>query len=201
MTKNQNARLQQAFRRYIHTSPTPGYTATAGHYRQKRALFDLKAICNAIASQGEQINVSKAILTLDGASLNAFRLQPAFIASEASIADVAGGGTTLGENLDDGLDLMTAGDYEFRALGDVLESHYEPDPSNSVVSALHVRVEITEAIQKACAMLVRSVYIDDNFEYEIVVDMIADTTGATLQLTGTLQIDYQLVAKPFRLLP
>jgi hypothetical protein len=191
---------RRAFRRYILNFPSPGFAATAGHYRQKRVLFDLKGLLEGLAGSGEEVKISRAHLEVATSGSEGHATQLAVLVADAAIADVAGGGTTNGEVLDDGLDLMTAGDYEHMPLGDPVKALYHADSANSTLSNTRYSRDITTQIQKASSMLIRSALMDANPYVAIVADVISDGTGKTVQISAILTLDYQLVAKPLRML-
>lgn len=194
-------KAKRPFRRFIVNYPTVGFAATVGHYRQKRVLFDLKSLLEGLAGSGEEVRVIRAFLQIRGSSVANHAIQPAILVADAAIQDIAGGGTTNEETLDNGLDLMTAGDYEHMPLGDPVKADYSAsDNGNTVLSRSRFSRDITPQVQKASTMLVRSALMDANPYASVVIDLIGDTTAQTTQVSAILSIDYQLVAKPLRML-
>lgn len=186
-------------RRYL-TSYYLAGTATASHYKQLRSFFDLKGILDTLAGQGEEVKISKAILRVAANASDPFALQPAILVSDAAISDVAGGGTTQGGNIDDDLDAMTSGDFEMMNLADSMISRGNPDGADQGVSVLNFSKDITEQVRRASAMLIKSALLATNPEVELVCLQEGATTAQAINVFATLQLDYQLVAKPLRML-
>jgi hypothetical protein len=187
-------------RRYIHKRQDDT-AITAGNYRKAFILFDLKAILESLAGQGEEVKITKALLRYSASGTSGgFAVQPAILVADAAIADDNAISATMMGTVDDDWDQMTAGDYEASCLGDVVQSDFNPENGNSVVSRLRFTKDVSDAVRRASTMLVRSALLTTNPEACIVLEVFSDELAATIQSTAVLQIDYQVVAKPLRML-
>jgi len=135
---------------------TIAISKAAGNNGINGVLLDVKALLEAIASQGEEVRVKRATIHVNAvctAAWHNFFMTIAAMVSDQAIA--AATPTVSNSVLDDELDVLTAGDYEERDFGTFRSK-------SDVGNILSATVDVTSFLQRCSGLLARSAILSVN---------------------------------------
>lgn len=184
--ENQLVREYHDFRNYT-------TAATAGHFKNAAVLHDISTILGTIAGQGEEARIAKATVTLGGTHSSAGVIHLAVLVADDAIASNPAGGVSAAGNLDDDMDVLTAGDYESKVVGHIpirtIDKNVGPQS-----------FDITSLVQKAATMSSKSALLDANPNCSVIAVIVSTAPAAIPAVWSDLRLDYRVVAKPLRML-
>jgi len=190
-----NAQLR-IYRQYS----TSTLTTAAGRYKLNGILQDIRANLEQLVGTGEEIRVRSAKLTVQlytatgGAHTRAHIVG---MVSDSAIAGADPGDNNTFDNVDDALDVMTAGDYESRVLGAI---QTKVQNSNTIVYVGTVTVDVTDFVRKTAQLLARSAILATNPESKLVMVALSAVANASVSQFSWLEVEYTLVPKQLRML-
>jgi hypothetical protein len=193
------------FQRYIDALASSIPMGATGEFGKE--VLDIAAILESLCGEGEEVEIQKCIVSLtvfqqlDTAETNkALTFQPVLMIADAAIASAAANTN----DLDEILDAMTAGNFEFKILGPpkhlVPRLNWYDGAGNKLFSSQTVTVDITGPVRKAAKRLVRSPMLATNPEIAFVLAASATFASASAYYQGHLQIDYVVKPRPARML-
>ena len=189
--------------RYIRMTSTTFVAATNG---RGKALFDLKSILEGLCGDGEELDIksAKAVLQVFGDQDTVFNLDHTFQAlimvADAAIASANAGSPTY--DIDELLDAMTSGNYEFKLLGEPLVPQLRRNDYNAadkLECSASRTLDITKPVRKASLKLIRSALLATNPEISFVVVSPAGV-GTTYKIRLGIKIDYVVRTRPARMI-
>jgi len=190
-----NAQLR-IYRQYS----TSTLTTAAGRYKLNGILQDIRANLEQLVGTGEEIRVRSAKLTVQlytatgGAHTRAHIVG---MVSDSAIAGADPGDNNTFDNVDDALDVMTAGDYESRVLGAI---QTKVQNSSTIVYVGTVTVDVTDFVRKTAQLLARSAILATNPESKLVMVALSAVANASVSQFSWLEVEYTLVPKQLRML-
>jgi len=190
--------------KYFRQINTLSYFTAAGNNGINTVLLDAKALLEAIASQGEEVKISKATLrtehVLDTTNTNDAQmfLTIAAMVSDQPIAIAAP--TVSNAVLDDELDVLTAGDYEEQDLGTYV-SKALPVGTGVSFHTLKTTTDITSFLQRCSGLMARSAILATNPYMSIVgVGGLSINNRPPRLGIAVLDLKYVNIQKPLRML-
>jgi hypothetical protein len=187
---------------YIDINPD-SILVTTGNRSHGESLHDLKTIMESlINNQGEEANIYSAVVDLVAGQHVTNNPSPTFMValylmiSDAAIADAV---NIDSNNVDEILDEMTEGDFEYKRLTPFHTARVTAgNGTNSTVQAV-VRADITKQLRRASKKLVYSAILATNPEFHIVA--VCHSGGsATIYATSSIHISYDIRTKQARML-
>jgi len=174
-------------------------TSVASSARFNGVLFDLKNALEALAATGQEVRIHKALIRTQS-RLASYRFVTSLVAM-VSDQDIVGAApaTASSGNLDEELDVMTAGDYEHQLLA--TSEMPREDNGQTVIYVCRVSADFTAFAQKFASLMARSAILATNPYGKIVA--VGYVEGATNQPTGVscwVELHYTLHPKPLRML-
>lgn len=169
----------------------------AGRYKFAVELCDIKAQLEALAGQGEEFQISKALLTVQLQTATALLQKVDIVAviSDQAITIADPGDNNSYSYMDDDLDVQTAGDYESLRVGTLV--------GKIVLSNLTVSqgtVDVTGVMRKAASLLARSAILATNPYISFIAIGMNSATGYPPSGNSELEIQGVVRQKPLRML-
>lgn len=169
-----------------------------------KVLTDLKTLLEGLCGEGEETVIHKAILKLQVFYAAAIGnptdvvIQPVVMVADAALASAVAPAV---KDVDEILDVATAGNFEFKFLGEpfTLPIRILDNAGAAVLQSMYTTIDFTAVLRKAAQRLVRSAMLTTNPEIRVVL---AVSSGAsyTIQYTVATQIDYTVRPRTARMI-
>jgi len=189
--------------RIYHGFYTGTVSSAASRYKFNASILDVKALLETLAGQGEEFKITKASLNVqlyktDSTNLLS-KMDVVAMVSDQSISNTDPGDNNSSSYLDDDLDVLTAGDYEAKKLGQITTKLIQDESGTKVIFG-QISMDITKVLQQASALLARSAILSSNPYISIVGVGYSSATNISPSVNCFVEVHGAVRQKPLRML-